>query len=591
LRSITLSILTATAFTALFSAVADAEIVYADSLLARGGYSSDSETVIEYLRDGLPCETSPPRDERYYTRARLPFVRWEFYGYSVGALQMEKSVEAVPILISLLADPLPDFMTNDLFMKVAMESYRYRDDDWNDWTVRAQGEIMNFRAAGSRTLMDMDSEAVGAALVTVIEREFDDVKLTMQMDRDNYLYLNNYAALCRMAAVAGRREGVDALVELIPFTDRRNDGGIPYVLQHLTGAQISPPKDMTGAEFRDFVRDWQDWWDANRDSFTLPEQIAQPAATENARFETVRDYVEAASKSISHYDAVAPAYPEAHMWLENNGSKHGRKLRKLAEDENEPMELRRSAAQWYARTGGDRALRWLRTKLLAPDEQKPPKGTNIEPEYLFNAAGENFPEARNELARECVRRGVPSAPEAVDRLLSGRVAQDNAAFILEHYERLVQRFPALRHRIVQRYRYAATPGDEVVFVDCLINGDFNTAVFASAAVRSRGIENMLPENARRALQRWRESPPFALAVLEYEEDEELRMREATQISRAVTGTDVHAAQAYARAYSLLTNQFADYVTSDAEFCAQGLTRCIDAYRAWRKDSPDETGLN
>ncbi len=48
-------------------------------VLRDAGYSYDSASVVQYLREGFPREAAPSGKDQY-TAARLPFYRWKLKG-------------------------------------------------------------------------------------------------------------------------------------------------------------------------------------------------------------------------------------------------------------------------------------------------------------------------------------------------------------------------------------------------------------------------------------------------------------------------------------------------------------------------------
>ena len=565
-----------------------AQMIAPGSQLKSWGYATDPASLIGYLRDGLPDNSStleqmPERRQNVYSGpGRLPVERWKLYEDCAHVLRERKNKDAVPVLLARLRDPLPDRLLEDLLLFVM--SQWASPESWDDYEREVNRVTMSLRSTCGQALAEIDTQAAGGPIVALIEQEKEAIKQTMRGPRDAWFDVYQYAMLCGCAARTGKREGLDILFELLPETRRPNNGNIVSILKTYVEGPTPLDYEISEAEFARNVQKWQEWWAANRDSVAVaPLQKRRPSYKEITRFESVRDYVDAATQSVNGGDYIAPAYPAAIDWLKQNGSKHGRELRKLASSAQESRELRQKAFEAYIKSGGKDALRWARKTLLKSDNTLSPVERKLFFGALLNSLQGAYPNETKGLLRECVERMAPSAGVAVERI---PIADDGSAeFILSHYGAIVRSFPEVRSSIVRQCKQYPHLGDISVITDCLVNGERADANIAAATVHDRNIAADLPEEARQALDRWLADPLFRLDVIRCESDKKLRVSEVVEVLRSVTGSDAHAARRYGHAFNLLTENTSGPASPEAVACLESMRRCVEAYRASRQGKP------
>jgi len=545
--------------------------------LHRAGYSVEPADALTYLAEGLPpmeaaTTPDPSYDGQTGGEGLLSRPRWELYVDAAYVLKQKPLQDAVPVLIERLTAPLPEQLLDDLLMHVALQA----SGSWEQWDRRIESELMKFRSACVLALFATDPQAAKAPLVELVLREYETAEAALLAQKDFSLQ-TRYLDLCRAAALAGAREGVDMLIALLPQTV----GSHRHVIIHGSLELLShePPHlylNSTEEEFREVVHAWQAWWEENRDTFTPPDPPLTPVRPQ-WRLETLEDYL-ASSARMRPGNMKPPGYEESIAWLEVHAPQHEEQIRRIAEDTSAPHDARDGAVQWYVRLKDANALPWLGEMFLSYDEEEVPWENRLRLNVLTHLLARKFPDEWRDLARESVRRNTPFAATAVGSLLAGAHDPQDRELIVQHYLPLVAQAPHLRSSLIQTYRRSPTPGDEVILEDCLINGSHSVATYAGVAVEERGIETQLSAEAQEALTRWRQDAQYRSRAHNLRQGHLRERDELALILDEVSGATAEAAKIYAQVYRELHRTPS---APEARLALERLRECIAAYRATR----------
>lgn len=553
----------------------------------RVGLPTDQASLVRYLFEGFPPGLKPVIEP--YRGSKIPLDRWPQYDSAIYML--EKTPEANTALRRLMESPLPEPLMEDLLLFVAFDWQNW--ESYDDWDRRAATEAAELQARGALKLAQNEGKIAEPALLSFVDRAQPQVEAALQNPREGATLASLYALICSELAQMGRREGVDALVSLLAATpySAGGHGNALFSLRRLFGPKFPSTSD-TEAQYREAVRQWQEWWAANRDSFEAPGEPWTPPAPEklytypppegSSKYERALAYAGAYADT----DFYAGPAPELKEWLEENAESHGRMLRRIADDETLPDKIRWAAAQWYVKGSGDRAMKWVRGQVMEwSPEDKP--GAPFDPSRLLQMTREETRSAHEvvEIAKECVEERCAATPAAAHILLSYEPDARDPQFVLDRYERIVESFPEVRRAAASHFFANPAPGDEKVFLDVLRSGDRSAAAFAVAAVKRRGLADKLPADARESYDKWAENQSVRFEVINLIQNPEQREKAALELVRAVDGTDAEAARVYAFGYLTLTRHGNAEITPEAQSCLDALHRCIDAYLERRADAP------
>jgi len=544
------------------------------AILSNVGLQVDSASLMEYLQSGLPQDISAPVRDSYYCEARMPYLRWALYAHCVSVLSSTKSTQAAPLLASLMVNQLPKPLLDDLYMRIAMSSLL--EYSWQAWEDVAAEQLMILRAGCASALIEMDPSLAATATIKVILSEKDVVRRAITEEKSMWLYVHRYAGICTSAAKVGRYEGLDALFEILPYRPSRNDGNIPAILRYNTAVSIPLEYTMTDNQYAAAARRWKAWWAENSAMSPLPPRPKpRPQYKTVSTFESVHNYVEAAAQEVSGGDYYAPVYPDARKWLKTNASSHANELRDIADDKAEDDKVRLTAAQYYIETGDPAALNWARQRILV--SKKAGKRENVlYPVRLIGFVPKSESKFKYRILRESLERDTFAASQVVSSMMNDEFIKQNLRYFFKNYSRLIQKYPHFRTNIVHYIKSNPISGDESILADCLINGTELDAIYAVAALRTRGTPVTLPKDAQYAYANWKQDPAFALKVLEYM-DEETRLRETPEIVQRVSAYDAKSARAYAIAYKYFTKMHYGPVTPEATACLKKLEECVEGY--------------
>jgi hypothetical protein len=575
----------------LASAWATAEIMSPNMALDQMGFPADTPSLIRALSEGWPNSISPAPN--HYAMSGTPLRRWDAYLTAIQVLGSRKATEAVPVLVRIVREPLPDPLVDDLLLDIP-ESNALADA-WEEWDSAAGGENSRIRIAALQALANIDPESAKEDAVRFVEQLKPRVAESLQQEQPDESLWFAYSGICDLAARIGCKEGVDALVDLLPATKPGSMVGTLMAgqLEWVTGQSNPILQDTSPEAHAEAVRKWQAWWAAERERFVpattppppAPKDYAYPPPEDAGKKEIVTAYLRASIETdVRGGDMIVKAYPEAEEWLKANAGRYTRQLRAIADDSSQSPALRETAANWYAQAGGKRAAKWLRGEVLAMEEVEPKKQIGwSSPSVRIRLLRQTWPEGYRDATRELIEKMLPGADGAALALLQDASGPEGLFLVLQNYDRLVTRYPSIRQLALQVFVRKPVEGDERVVVDGLRNGDMNDATWAALIVEQRGMEDRLPQDARAALEEWRKVPYFTLDVISRDLDTKRSAQRArvVKIVDSLNGTDAAHAQAYYRAYAMITGYMQDPVTPESEACLAKLKQCVAAYRAAR----------
>ena len=441
-------------------------------------------------------------------------------------------------------------------------------------TIRFRGQCALALARGGRREAAEALSALLQELVPVVIREY------AEYEPENEI-LSGFQDICAAMIMLGRKEGVDAFIAVLPSTyGERKTAHNEWecardFLGRTVGDRFDLAPDLPKHLYEKAVRQWEDWWRANRDGLSFEEVKKKPEdkSGEHCAEESMstRDLVAA----IEDYGNGLAPRPRAEAVLKKRCARNCRELKAVAENPGERLDVRAKATEFYIHFKGKKGLGLVTRLLDAPDIDVADDSYGSSIYGLCLTLTHDYPDKFKQICRDRILEGGVGTAMAVRLLIN----QEDYGFLRDHYTAVVTRVPEMSSEVLYWLVIKSLVPDAETLTKEIQGADFWKAMLAAECIRRQCLEKKLPEEARAALKRWQENPAFRMMVASHGLEKEQHKAGAAQILPTIQGNDCAAARAYGIALRLLTNDLDDLMTPEAATCIEHLRKCIQVYLA------------
>jgi len=390
-----------------------------------------------------------------------------------------------------------------------------------------------------------------------------------------------YYGLCKSLTMQGSPAGIDAFIAYFDASQDRVHDPIVSQLQQWTGQTFGPAYDDSPRVKSIEIGKWKSWWAANRTTFqpnvanmqqSIPFLTPYPAPT------TLRDRVWHAQNATMDYDNRYFGR-QSIAWLEENGHRNLRELRKVVEDEDERLSIRGEALTWYVKFTKKPSYKMLLGYATRPKTNY----YDALSQTAMQLIRERFPERSDEALRDIIASQSGAAENAAIWLAQ---TPDGIAYLQSiHFGDS----GAAQYQAVQQLARNGPPHLPTI-ESGLLSNNAGTAAYAAIAMERTGVEKELSMDATAALARWRTDPAFLFRVLTSRPENSTNFADFDRLLAAATDTGPHTAVTLLRTEEWLRqlarhnpnlSQNLGEVRRIQITLLENWLRCVEAFRASR----------
>jgi len=551
--------------------------------LSRNGLPLDAPILTQYLTDGIPTDLSPP-GENASRSAKFRIEKWKLYKSIAAYLGETTASEAIPVLVNLISDDLPQPLQHDLDVHVVGYSGHSTTDEWDFARKR---ETATLRAACADALARLNDTTALPILIHYLDRLNVEVDLELEKENPDSAFMWAYSRTCLAIAALGANDGIQATIDRLDQCPVRGPETLLYYLRIATGQQSGPVYDQPLHTRPAEIEKWKTWWMANKNSFKpnrthllKPSHLQRAPSRPHPR--TLQQYVAEAESRYQDYDGTGHG-TVAVAWLESNGIQNIAGLLGIVEDRNQRSRVRGEALAWYAKFAGEDAYDLLNE--LATSSR--PYELQIESVHIQTKAlkllEERFPNRVEDIAREILSKGG----------LAGGVLGDNAVYILarnpDNLSDLAKNFDSVdvKLQVIQKLVSAKQLISPEVFSKAIQGNDMLVAAYGYTGARKWKLLDNLDTETTVALERWKSNPVFQVTLFNREAYDGSALEFCREILSGMSETGVQEAKAYRNLYVWLASsgkrhpelknepEATDALISDVW---EGFMRCVDSYQ-------------
>jgi hypothetical protein len=320
--------------------------------LAAFGVSADAASLIRFLRDGFPPTTD---------LARLPEQPAERSQLAVDAmaeLARLRAREAVGVLSSIAMLQFPPGVAR----LVEMDLARTAPESRNKFRDRA-AQLLRYNAVNALGLIG-DPAAI------------EPVRAAFQAEPNTNARIQFSLALASL----GDASAMDFIVKVIQQGQRKEAAAAARVFYLTTGQDFGLGPYTSVKRRTALARQYRDWWRANRGRFqpdpsTVHARRMQPDTPVAFEPRSTRDLLQLASYYFDFENRLQSR--DARARLAAAGKSINRDLERIAQDENEDINIRMEALNWYYEANRSESRKLLRSVRGCDDPEVADKAQSL----------------------------------------------------------------------------------------------------------------------------------------------------------------------------------------------------------------------
>lgn len=320
--------------------------------LAAFGISSEAGDLVAFLENGFPAQTDLSR------LPEQPAERSQLAVDAMAELGRQRAREAVPVLSSIATLQFPPGVTRLMEMDLA----RTAPESRNLFRDRA-AQLLRYNAVNALGLIGDPAsiEAVRQAFASEINT-------------------NARIQFSLALACLGDPSAMDFIVKVIQEGQRKEAAAAAKVFYLTTGQDFGLGPYTAARRRASLARQYRDWWRANRGRFR-PDPAAvlarrmQPDTPVAFEPRTTRDLLKMASYYFDFENRMQSR--DARARLAAAGKSINRDLERIAQDENEDINIRMEALNWYYEANRADSRKLLRSLRNSADPEVADKAQSL----------------------------------------------------------------------------------------------------------------------------------------------------------------------------------------------------------------------
>jgi len=283
------------------------------------GVGLEAADLVRFLKEGIPKGTPIP-DE--------PVEKSQLSINAMARLAHLKAKEAVPVLKDIANQKMPGGVMQLLQHDLGKTAPETREQ------FRAQAmKLLQYNAINALSIIG-DSSSAGL--------------MRSAMSNEAEVGARIQYAIC--LGMVGDASGVDYLVQVINAANRRESAAAARAFTIVTGQDFGYTEHTPIKARRSRAQLYGQWWGANRGSFKpdreeVLDRRANPPIHATYEARNTRDLLKLASNYFD-FRNTGKSY-EARQALADAGAGLNRDLERIASDENEDLNIRMEAMNWY----------------------------------------------------------------------------------------------------------------------------------------------------------------------------------------------------------------------------------------------------